>query len=861
MMSVQLRADRAALEKLWEQGLAGKGLLWHHSRLVDQFIVELYEKADLKEAEGQVALVALGGYGRRELFPFSDIDLMILYHQDFEERIGPIVDAILYPLWDTGLEVGHGVRTVARSLRQAEEDYIFRVAMLDARLIHGCQPLFDELMDQYGKRFISGRREEFVEEMREHRQRRRDRYGSHSYLLEPHIKEGRGGMRDIQSMFWVAHVVFGLRSLDDFGDAGLMIEEERNDFLNSWDALVKLRNRLHYFSRRKNDQLYFELQEEVASSLGYKTRDGVLGVEQFMRDTYAHMENISVAADLFYDHVDEVLGLVHRGTVLVPDREVEKGIEIRRSRVHLTALPQQIAAKPQLLLRVFLASARFGVPLHHRTRKVISSSLALVDDKMRTSPRMSRVLMAILEQAVDVFGVLEVMLETGLLSAYIPEFSRIETLAQHDIYHIYTVDRHSLQAVAELRQAIDKEPQVFELVKMPQMLFLATLLHDIGKGSGRDHSEEGAGIVTTIGRRMCFSEEEIDSLAFLVRYHLFVPENALRRDLNDLTFIQRCAETIGDVSRLSMLYLMSVADSKATGPSAWSDWKAALMQELYFKVRASLETRAMARGAGFDRHVEQNADWLRQQIAGLLQGEQELKIELANLPADYIMSFPPATVREHICIHRDSYRLLRQKSLIKAKELGDCWSVLVMTSDRPGLLAKICGVLTLHNLSVVRAQIFTWDDGTVVDMLEVRPTDGLSFGEKDWPAVNNDLDRAIAHRLGLGHRLYQKLASTFGRRAELVGKVEPSVMIDNDSSDVYSVIEVHATDLPGLLYHITQTLADFGMNIHKALIATEVEKLIDVFYVLDSSGRKIVDKDFQKEITQGVLYALGRSEK
>jgi [protein-PII] uridylyltransferase len=862
-MSLQLRADREALEKLWEEGLVGKELLWHHSRLVDQFIVESFEKADFQDDQNNVALVALGGYGRRELFPYSDIDLMILYHPDIEDRVSSVVDAILYPLWDTGLEVGHGVRTVARSMKQADEDYFFQVAMLDARLIHGASELFHELVGEYQKKFISGHRESFVEQMKEHRERRRVRYGSHSFLLEPHLKEGKGGMRDIQSMFWVARVVFGLRGLEDFCDAGLMLEEERSDFIESWDALVQLRNRLHYSSRRKNDQLYFELQEEVAEALGYKTVDGVLGVEQFMRDTYAHLENVAVATDLFFDHVDEVLGLARKNSVAVPDREVEAGVEIRRSRVHLTAIPREIAAKPQLLMRAFLAAARSGVPLHHRTRKLISSSLHLVNDKMRTSPRMSKALVNILEHAKDVFGVLEVMLETGLLSAYIPEFTRIETLAQHDIYHIYTVDRHSLQAVAELHQVIIEEPQIFVQVEMPKMLFLATLLHDVGKGSGRDHSEEGAVVAASVAKRMAFSDEEVECLSFLIQYHLFVPENALRRDLNDAAFIQRCAETIGDVSRLSMLYLLSVADSRATGPSAWSDWKAALMQEMYFKVRSSLESTAILEGEDqeLDEHVERSVEWLRGQIGGLLKNEQDVKIDLESLPADYVLTFSPEVVRKHVCIHRDSHRVLRQRSLLKSEDHGDYWSILVMSMDRPGLLAKICGVLALHNLNVIRAQIFTWDDSTVVDILDVRPTDGLQYGEKDWTAINHDLDRAISHRLGLGHRLYQKLSPLYGRRAELVSKVEPRVVVDNISSDVYSVIEVYAGDLPGLLYHITQALADFGMNIYKAIIATEVEQLIDVFYVLDSHGKKIVDKDFQKEITSGILYSLGRSDK
>ena len=807
-------------------------------------------------------MLALGGYGRRELFPYSDIDLMILFKPEAEGQVGRVADGILYPLWDTGLEVGHGVRTVEQSMAHAEEDYFFHVAMLDARWLCGSEALFAELLTEFRKKFVAGQREQFVEQMKEHRRRRRERFGSHSFLLEPHIKEGKGGMRDIQSMFWVAKVVFGLQGIDDFCDAGLMLPEERDAFIASWDALVQLRNRLHYFSRRKNDQLYFELQEEVAEALGYVEKGGILGVEQYMRDTYSHMENVAIATDLFFDHVDEVLGLMAMEGEAVADRDVEQGIEIRRGRVHLVASGQQIATKPQLLMRTFLASARYGVPIHHRTRKLISASLDRVNAKTQASPRMSRALLAILVGAEEVFGVLETMLEVGLLSAYIPEFGRIETLAQHDLYHIYTVDRHSLQAVAELRRVVEEEALIYQQVELKEMLFLAALLHDIGKGAGRDHSEMGAEAAVKIGARMALSEEEVDCLAFLVRYHLFVPENALRRDLNDMAFIQRCAETVKDVGRWSMLYLLSIADSRATGPSAWSDWKASLMQDLYFKVRTSLESTVGGRAGKevLGDQVEQGAEWMRRQIEELL-GDEEGILDLDQLPHDYVLSFSPENVVHHLRLHRDNYRLLRQKSLIGARDGGKSWPVLVMSCDRPGLLAKICGVLALHNLDVVKAQIFTWNDGTVVDVLNVRPTDGLGFAEKEWQRLNNDLDLAIAHRLGLGHRLYRKLTPTMGRRSDLVSKIEPRVVIDNDSSDAFTVIEVYSADLPGMLYHITQTLADFGLNIHKAYIATEVEQLIDIFYVVDGQGNKIVDKGFKQEIVQGLLYTLGRSEK
>jgi len=861
-MTVHLRTERDALEKLWEQGLSGRSLLLHHSRLVDEFIAGCFAGAAKNLPPETVALVALGGYGRRELFPYSDIDLMLLYHPDFRDGVKGIADAVLYPLWDSGMEVGHGVRTVEESLLQAGEDYFFLVSMLDARLVAGSAGLFGNLLLRFRDEYIEGRRDVFVEKMKEHRRRRRKRYGHHSYLLEPHIKEGKGGLRDIQAMVWTAKVVFGLSAIEDIFDAGLLSPEEQKEFTASWDMLIRLRNRLHYVSRRKNDQLYLEQQVEMAEAFGYTGNDAVLAVENFMRDVYRQLRVVAVTTDLFFDHVDEVLGLAGKGPLSVPDKEIEKGVEIRLGSIHLVLPPQQLEARPHVLMRLFLAAARTGLPLHHRTQKVVMANLALITDKIRISPRMSKAFLALLIEAESIFPVLETMLETGMLQAYIPEFSRIVTLAQHDVYHIYTVDRHSLQTVAELRIVAAEQDTVYRQIVLPQILYLAALLHDIGKGSGRDHSLEGAGIALNVGRRLGLSSAECDLLSFLVRYHLFIPENALRRDLNDAAFIQRCAETIGDIERLAMLYLLSIADSRATGPSAWSDWKATLMQEMFLRIFPYLDFSAGQTREQVEivRHEEQGADWLRDQVEDLLAGEARPLINLASLSSDYILSFAPEKVAGHIRLHRDNYRLLRQKSLVLAQDLGDLWEILVLSSDRPGLLAKICGVVTLNNLAVVKAQIFTWDDGTVVDVLDVRPVDGLRFAEKDWQAMNADLDAAISHRLDLGHRLLKKLASGHGRRYDRGGRISPRVIIDNDSSDVYSVVEIHSADLPGMLYRITQTLADFGMNIRRAYIATEVERLIDVFYVLDAKGQKIIDAGFQREVVHGLLYALGLKE-
>jgi [protein-PII] uridylyltransferase len=869
MNSTDLRAQCADLESRWQEGLSGQALTAGRSALVDAFIQEHFQGA-VSEFSGPVALVALGGYGRQELFPSSDIDLLILYQQEGQgkqEKIKKVAEVVLYPLWDSGLEVGHGVRTAPEALEHAAQDFFFRVAMLDARFLAGSRELFDELLDSYRRLFIEGEREEFVRSMRAFREARRQRFGSHSYLLEPHIKEGKGGMRDIQAMLWTAKVVFSLDGLDAIVEAGILLEEERAAFAGSWNELVKIRSRLHLISKRKNDQLYFEHQENLAKALGYRSGSEMLGVERFMRDVHVYLQTVAVITDLFFEHVDEVLGLALKGERTEHDRILEKGIELRHHRVHLTASAKELTARPYLLMRLFLASARTGVPVHHRTRKIVSASLALVDDKLRRSPRMFRPFLEILLHPADPLPVLEVMLETGLLVAYIPEFAAISTLAQHDLYHIYTVDRHLLQTVAELRLIVAQDSLIYLTIASPHLLFLAALLHDIGKGAGGDHSRIGAEMVAAVGGRLGLEPAEQDCLVFLVRYHLFMPENALRRDLNDDAFIRRCAETIGSSDRLAMLYLLSVADSKATGPSAWSEWKGALLHEMFLKITPYLESGLLAAAPldAVQRQVEQGVDWLRGQVVTLLGksgNDAAMAGDVDLLPAEYLLSFTPDVVAEHIRIHRENYQILRKKALIFPQELQQHWSLLIMATDRPGLLAKICGVLALHNFLVLSAQIFTWEGGEAVDVLEVRSCDGLSFQEKDWQAVNGDLDLALNHRLGLEHRIYRKLVSIYERRkasgAMLLGQPKSQVVFDNTISDRYTVIEVYSEDRAGQLYHITQTLADFGINIHRAFIATEVHQLIDNFYVLDSEGRKITDDAFAAEIRDGLLYAMER---
>ena len=838
-----LQARRRALDAYWQQGISGYALLHKHSDFIDHHLGNSFTES--VPAGGGFALVALGGYGRRELYPFSDIDLMLLYEPAQKDELNTLVEAILYPLWDTGLEVGHAVRTPEECLIDAAEDFFFRVAMLDARLIAGSASLFAKLTGMYNTAYIEGRRQEFLDDMLTQRLKRETQFGRHTYLLEPHIKESCGGFRDIQSMIWTAHVMFGLKDLAALRQAGLLSVDEFNRFEQAQDYLIRIRNRLHYVSGRKNDQLFFDHQEEMAQAFGYSNEKDMLAVEHFMREVYAHMQTISVTADLFFEHVGEVLGSEDG---LEAAKVLEPGIELRHNKVHLakTAL---IRSQPKLFMRLFHQSAKTGKPLHFRTRKAITANLELVDDKLRHSRRNAKLFLAILVGS-EPFRVLEDMLDTGFLAAYLPEFATVQSLAQHDVYHVFTVDRHLLQAIDELKKLQESESSIYASVSMPHVLFLAGLLHDIGKGFGQGHAQRGAELARQIGARIGLAAEELETLDFLVCNHLFLSHSALRRDLEDEEFVMRCAARVETAEKLAMLYLLTIADARATGPTVWNDWKGALLLELYLKLALLLDRKDLSRQEQ-TRSVELGVQWIREKVTELLPAGE--KADFNFFSDDYLLSFPPEVIVQHMA---QAKLLQKQEVLFFHEQSEESWSILIMTRDRPGLLARIFGVLALHNLNVLAAKIFTWADGTAVDSIEVSSAISETYDWQDWAAMEKELNLAIMQRLGLEYRLSRKLAPMRSKSQRTQPRLAAKVAIDNKASEFYSVIEVFSEDRIGILYEITKTLSDFGISIYRARIGSKADQVVDVFYVLDNDGKKIEDPDFKNELRQGLLYAV-----
>lgn len=858
-MVAPLKAQREALENLWKQGISGHELLQRQTAMADGFIISHFNETDsVRSGKGKVALIALGGYGRNELYPFSDIDLLLLHDRWAAKSMQKVAEAILYPLWDSGYEVGHSVRNIAGAVNFAREDFIFQVSLLDSRFLAGSKDLFAQLQKKYKKKILDGKRGRFVELMEQFSTERREKYGSHSYLLEPNIKEGKGGFRDIQAMLWVGKAVFGLNGMRDMEDAGMLEPQDRQSFEKSWDVLVKIRNRLHYISQRKNDQLFFELQEDMAEAFGYTDSGGLLAVEHFMRHVYSHLQTIAVVTDLFFDHVREVLGVESSKQ---KQKKLEKNIISRSGYVRLAVRGSELEERPYLLMRLFLQSGKTGLPLHHRTRQMVSNNLHLVDDKFRSSKRVAKIFIDLLMESQKPMLVLETMLETGLLTTYLPEFEGIESLAQHDLYHIYTVDRHQLQTVAELAVLREEESELFQGLASPHLLYLAALFHDIGKGYNTDHSELGADIIQTLGKRFGLDEQELKCLSFLVRYHLFLPENALRRDLEDLEFIRQSAELIEDVDRLVMLFLLTIADSKATGPSAWSTWKASLISEFFLRIKSCLDAGCATDEIPVlsDEEKEQGIQWLKAKVEKLVDG-REYRFHVDHLPDDYLMSFTPDTIAQHLTIHNENALKLQQRVLLFPEVRQGYWSVLVMSKNRTGLLAKLCGVLALHNLKVLGAHIFTWPDETVVDVLNVVPGSNAEFSDQDWSSLEQDMNQAINYRLDVGSKLRQKMQTPGYSQKRQVQQLRQEVIIDNTTSERFTVIEVYAGDRPGTLYNLTQTLADFGLDIHRARIATEVEQLIDIFYVLFRDGAKLKTPAQIEKLQEVLLQAIEEKE-
>jgi [protein-PII] uridylyltransferase len=854
---------RQRIRKEHDSGSSGHQVVGCLTSMVDTLLRNLYRivASDLS-ADGteQCGLIALGGYGRGELNPRSDIDLMFLYSGKVKTFAEALSERMLYLLWDLSLEVGYSVRTVSDCLEMADKDITARTALIDSRFLFGSETLYGEYEKQVVSPVLSRNPQVFIRQKLEENQLRLKKYGSSVYNLEPNIKEGEGGLRDLHTALWVAQVKFKVRGFKALMGKGVLTEPDVQEFEAAYDYLWRIRNQLHYLSERKNEQLHFDQQEKIAHFLGYTDSKKAPAVEQFMQDYYFHATRVehmsSSLINLAVNREDTSFRLIG----YFGKRNLEDGFYILRQELGQSSA-NQFEVQPELMMRAFLLSQRHGVPLGVPLKTMIRDNLFRINDKIRRSRVVNQDFFEILRSDSGVVDTLRDMHHLQFLNHFIPEFARIFCKVQHDAYHIYTVDIHSIFAVGEVAKLrsgtyAEKKPLLTKTaldIEKRELLLLAVLFHDIGKGEGKNHSEKGAVLVRTISRRMGLNKEDSLRLEFLVRHHLDMAHISQRRDLHDDKLIDQFAKTMEMTENLKMLFLLTFADLKAVGPDVWSEWKGFLLQELYEKTYDAMERgdfRADIRSERVRNRKRKVYDNLKDDF-----DTRRIKALLRAMGNRYLLSHRSAEITEHLRVQfaRDDAPLALH---LEHRQEEEYTQVIISTLDIPGLFSKIAGVMAANGINILGAQIYTHSDGEALDLLQVRgPAGGVLDDQRKWAKVETDLTAVIE-----GRKRVDDLVTKSMRPSFVIEKAKPKypsrVEVDNEVSQEYSVIDIYTDDKVGLLYRITKAIKDLGLFIGVSKISTKVDQVADTFYLQDIFSQKVTQPDKIDELKQAILHAV-----
>lgn len=802
-------------------------------------------------------LVAVGGFGRGELSFASDLDLLFLYQNRLVPALQEMIRELTYGLWDANFEVGHTTVSLSEAKKLVWEDFSILTSHLETRFVAGDKGLYEAWRQTFLKSLGSQRRRRFLQKLAGYREERLRQYGETSYLLEPHIKEGVGGLRDLQLIRWAGAVFLQNPDLNTMTDHAWLARQEALWLEQAYDFLWRVRLQVHQLTGRRQDQLLFPEQEPVAGRLGYTDSQGGLAVEGFMRLYYRHTARIRRTATFFLERLGESqrkFPRVHLRRRVLPGPFLLDGRHLHFLEPHL------LNQEPRLLMQFFWQAAQTDAHFHHQAGGVIRDNLGAFNEVARRDPTVVRQFFDILLHAGQAFRVLQVMLETGFLEAFLPEFVAVRFRVQHDVYHLYTVDEHLLRTVRRLhRLEQDEDPSLsglglsslFAGLDHRRILYLAGLLHDIGKGQGSNHALRGVPLVQVMGERLGLGPEEGSLLAFLVEHHLLLAETALKRDLTDEKPILNCAVLIGDRERLKMLFLLTIADSLATGPGAWSAWKGALLSELYAKV-----DRVLARGSWQGENLQERSQAVQQAVLDLVEtGPEREKVArwLDRLSFRYLLSQSAAAIMQHYAMERD---LDGCPLVFTSCQLeGEMWQLTIATHDRPGLFAIITGVLWLRGLNILSADIFTRESGVALDVLLVDRLPDPIHAIELWHRIEHDLAQSLNGRAYLEELLAERRRPSLLQKKGLPRK-DDRVVIDEEESDFYTIIEVYTWDRPGILHAISQTLYELGISIQLAKISTPGAQVADVFYVTDMTGNKLMLPELHENLRERLIACL-----
>ena len=844
------------------EGASGQESVRTHARLMDEVIFSLTRlvAADAEAARldpTPLVVTALGGYGRGELHPLSDIDLMVVYEGELTPYVQRMMQELLYSLWDLGLQIGHSLRSLDDCVAMARTDFPSRTSMQEARFLAGDRRLFGRFRKVLRENVYRRDFAQFLDTTLAERDQRYRRYGASPYIGEPNVKESAGGLRDVHTAMWLGAAKFGARTLRELSDKGLITPREQASTDAALTFLWRVRNELHFFSGHKNDVLSRDVQPRIAKNLGYENDETSLGVERFMRDYYLHARAIHRVSRRLIARCQETLS--RRGSAGRRQRQqaLADGLVYFDGQLHLVdrdASP--LRAEPTRLMKVFWHLHRLGCELSLDLDRAleVEDSLYLVDNGFQRAAAVRDLFLDICRSWGRVAQTFREMHEIGLLGRYLPEFGALTCLVQYDVYHKFSVDQHSLLAVEHLEalapgQSAESEgaAQVLSEVEKPELLVLGMLLHDVGKARGHGHVAKGIPLVRELVARIELPPEEGALVEFLVAHHLTMSHIAQRRDIDDPKTIADFAATAGDPQRLKMLYLLTWADMRAVGPGVLTPWQATILHELY---RRSLARLTGGRSERPSR--TQLAERLRLAV-GEEVSAQAVKAHLAMMSERYLATTGVQRMAEHLSMLQQLNNTSVATELFHHPDLGSS-DLVVVTRDLPGLFSLIAGTLASQGVNIISAQIHTRGDGIAIDTFQVNDPGGDAVTSPAyWGRTLDALRRVLTSDAQVATLLEKRRASG---RATAGAEGSVKITLDNQLSDDYTVLEVKCPDRLGLLYLVTKTLAALGLDIATARIATEIDQAVDTFYVHDGQGRKVENPDALARVREALEQAL-----
>jgi [protein-PII] uridylyltransferase len=820
----------------------------------------IYHSANTTKS-ARLAIVATGGYGRGMLAPASDIDLLFIRPFKGTAWDESVIEFILHMLWDLGLKVGHATRSIAECVRLAKQDITIRTSLLEARFLWGDRELYDELRKKFWSDIAIGNGLDFVQAKLAERDARHLRQGESRYLVEPNIKDGKGGLRDLQTLYWIGKYLYRVEDTSDLVHHGVFTKDEYKTFQKAEAFLWTVRCHLHYITGRAEERLSFDVQPELARILGYTDANLHRAVERFMRSYFLVAKDVGDLTRIFCAALEEQNRKEQPSlTRLLPGflkpRSSNDDFFVENGR--LSARANLFRDDPVNLVRLFHIADAKGLDVHPHTLTGVTRQLDLIDDDLRTSPAANRLFLDILCSHRDPERSLRRMNEAGVMGRFMPEFGRVVALMQFNMYHHYTVDEHLLMAIGnvarlergELKQDHPLVSDLIKRVKSREVLYVAALLHDMAKGLPGDHSDVGAAMAEAVCPRLGLSAADTATVAWLVKNHLVMSDAAQKRDVTDPKTVQNFVRIVQTPERLRLLLILTVADIRAVGPGVWNGWKGQLLRELYYEAETLMQggDTSPARSARIEdakRALERRLkDW----------PEADRQRALTRHYDAYWLSFDAEEHEFHARLVRDADAKDEKITVgARADASGTVTEIVVYTPDHAGLFSRLAGAISISNGSILGAKIFTTSDGWALDMFRVQDASGAQFGdggriERLKQTILKTLAGQILPRAVLAKRPPGRRAAAFKTRSR--------VNFDNEASMASTLVEVESLDRVGLLYEITRTLFEAGLSISSAVIATYGELAVDTFYVRDGFGHKVRHPERLAAVEARLMKAL-----